>query len=89
MQEIVLCGAGNKGSELYAFLKYMIEELNCAQIIAVIDREKDNLDGIKILRPEMIGELNPEALFIITPENEEIRRYYKNLLRGKKTVFYD
>lgn len=89
MKEIALCGAGNKGSELYHFLKYITEELNCARIIAVIDRNKNRLGEMRVSRPEMISELNQETLFIITPESEGIRGYYKNLLQGRSFVLYD
>lgn len=91
MREIVLCGAGNIGKELYYFLKYITGELKCAQIIGVIDQNKNiTIQGdVKILQPEMINELNPMALFIITPKNEDIRNYYINLLKGKNYVIYD
>lgn len=91
MKEIVLCGAGNKGKELYPFLKYITEELNCARIIAAIDqnKEKGALGETKILKPEMIGEFNSTVLFIITPESENIRNYYRNLLQGKNYLLYD
>lgn len=89
MLEIVLCGAGNKGKELYPFLKYITKELGCAQVVAVIDRDKDMLEEMEILRPQMINELTPTSLFIITPESEDIRNYYKGLLQGKKYVLYD
>lgn len=89
MKEIILCGAGNKGNELYFFLKYITDELGCARIIAVVDRNRDKLGEMIVSRPERISELSHEALFIITPESEEIRDYYKNLLQGKKFVLYD
>ncbi len=91
MKKIVLCGVGNIGSYLYHFLKYITEELKCAQIIGVIDqdRNKKMIGEMKILDPEMINELNPEALFIITPKSEKIRNYYINLLEGKNYVIYD
>ncbi len=68
-----------------------MNELKCIQIIGVIDCDKDKktLGETKVLRPERISKLNPAALFIITPENEEIRSYYKNLLQGKNYVIYD
>lgn len=92
MKEIVLCGAGNIGNELYYFLKYIAEELGCAiKIISVIDqnRNKKKLGETKILPPEMLSELNSKALFIITPKSEDIRCYYRNLLQGKNYMIYD
>lgn len=89
MKNIILCGAGNRGNELYLFLNYISEELNCVRIIAVIDREKKMLGETEVLRPEAISDLDSKALFIITPESEEIRNYYKALLQGKEFVLYD
>lgn len=91
VKKVVLCGAGAKGNELYRFLKYLMEELGCVCIIGVIDqnKEKKRLGDTKILQPEMICELDMDALFIITPEKKDIRSYYKNLLQGKNYVLYD
>lgn len=91
MKKIVLCGAGNIGNKVYYFLNYITKELDCARIVSVIDqdRNKEMLGETKILHPEMINEVDPEALFIITPKSEAIRNYYKILLEGKKYVIYD
>lgn len=91
MKEIVLCGAGKNGTELYFFLRYLTEELGCARIAAVIDRDKEKtaLGDTEIIRPEGIGELNPEALYIITPADEEIRSDYRNRLSGRRYVIFD
>lgn len=91
MKEIVLCGAGNKGKELYPFLKYITDELGCARIISVIDRDKNKkiLGETKILQPDIINELNSSTLFIITPESDDIRSYYEQLLQEREYVIYD
>lgn len=91
MKEIVLCGAGKRGSELYHFLKYITKEIGHVRIAGVIDQDKSKglLGETKILPPDTIREWSTEALFIITPQNEEIKKYYKNLLKEKDYVIYD
>lgn len=91
MKEIVLCGAGRNGAELYFRLRHLERELGCARVAAVIDRDggKTALGDMEITRPEGIAGLDPEALYIVTPACEEIRSYYRDLLQGRRYVLYD
>lgn len=87
--DIIICGAGKRGKELYPFLKYFMNNGNIGKIVGFIDSnfEIKSIDGIPVFLPERINEFK-DVIYIITPAKSEIIKFYEEKLQGKDYFIY-
>lgn len=95
MKKIIICGIGNRCKEIYPFMKYLLKK-KYATILGGIDTNSEIkfFDKFSVWNPEVLdneigGSMDPDIVYFITPESEDIISFYKNKLKDKSYVVYE